>query len=61
RAMKKHDYNDDGMISIDDFKSNLKEFGFHVSDEDFFHILSEFDVSMNGRISYVAFMKQAVL
>lgn len=61
RSMKKSDKNGDGMITVSDFKKVMKAFGFSLKEEDFYHIFSAFDVNMDGRISYVVFMKETLV
>ena len=60
RSFKKVDVNGDGFLHVADFKSALSKFHFPLDDEDFYHILSAFDVNLDGRISYVEFMKRSL-
>jgi len=60
RAFKKLDLLGDGFVSVTDFKSAMRKFNFPLREEDFFHIFSVFDENMEGRISYVEFMKRSL-
>lgn len=60
RAFKKLDQMGDGFVSITDFKAAMSKFSFPLTEEDFFHIFSVFDVNMEGRISYVEFMMRSL-
>lgn len=56
RAFQKHDKTRCGELRISDFKRILKECDVPVSEEDLFHIFTEFDSNMNGRINYPEFL-----
>lgn len=60
RAFKKMDLSGDGYVSVTDFKAAMNKFNFPLHDEDFFHIFSVFDENMEGRISYVEFMRRSL-
>ena len=60
RAFKKLDVMGNGFVSVTDFKAAMRKFDFPLHEEDFFHIFSVFDESMDGRISYVEFMSRAL-
>ncbi|KAJ7337903.1 EF-hand calcium-binding domain-containing protein 6 [Desmophyllum pertusum] len=60
RAFKKLDLLGDGSVSVTDFKAALNKFSFPLNEEDFFHIFSVFDENMEGRISYVEFMRRSL-
>ncbi|KAL5020755.1 hypothetical protein ScPMuIL_002162 [Solemya velum] len=56
RAFVKLDKNRCGTLPIQDFKRALQSCHVTITDDDFYHILSEFDHTMNGRISYDEFL-----
>ena len=58
RAFRKMDVNNTGYLTVTDFKHVLKECQIHVSDDDLYHILCEFDEELNGKISYEEFLSQ---
>ena len=60
RTFKKLDLLGDGFVSATDFKAAMSKFNFPLHEEDFFHIFSVFDENMEGRISYVEFMRRAL-
>lgn len=60
RAFKKLDQLGDGFVSVTDFKVAMSRFSFPLNEEDFFHIFSVFDENMQGKISYVEFMRRSL-
>ncbi|XP_076445077.1 EF-hand calcium-binding domain-containing protein 6-like isoform X2 [Babylonia areolata] len=56
RAFQKHDKGRTGELTVTDFKRVLAECSMPVTEEDLYHILTEFDSNMNGRISYHEFL-----
>lgn len=56
RAFQHNDRSHTGYLSVTDFKRVLKECNIPVSQEDLYHIVSEFDEDMDGKISYVEFL-----
>ena len=60
RAFRKMDSLGDGFVSVTDFKAAMYRFNFPLNEEDFFHIFSVFDENMEGRISYVEFMRRSL-
>ncbi|XP_063405341.1 uncharacterized protein LOC134688497 isoform X6 [Mytilus trossulus] len=56
RAFKKMDRQNRGYLSVIDFKKVLTTCKVSFSNEDFYHILSEFDHNMTGKISYQDFL-----
>lgn len=60
RAFRKMDSLGDGFVSVTDFKATMYRFNFPLNEEDFFHIFSVFDENMEGRISYVEFMRRSL-
>lgn len=60
RAFKKLDQLGDGFVSVTDFKVAMSRFSFPLNEEDFFHIFSVFDENMEGKISYVDFMRRSL-
>ncbi|XP_041352122.1 EF-hand calcium-binding domain-containing protein 6-like isoform X2 [Gigantopelta aegis] len=57
RAFKKYDKNNDGLLDLPDLKKVLRQCKIPFNDEDLYHILSEFDANMDGKISYDEFLK----
>ncbi|XP_071940916.1 EF-hand calcium-binding domain-containing protein 6-like [Antedon mediterranea] len=61
RAFRKADLNNDGFLSIVEFKSILTgSMQIHIDDEDLYHVLSEFDENMDGKISYDEFISRII-
>ncbi|XP_052088402.1 uncharacterized protein LOC127725466 isoform X5 [Mytilus californianus] len=56
RAFKKMDCQNRGYLSVMDFKKVLTSCKVSFSNEDFYHILSELDHNMTGKISYQDFL-----
>lgn len=56
RAFKKFDRQNKGYLSVMDFKKALMSCKVSFSNEDFYHVLSEFDHDMTGKISYQHFL-----
>ncbi|KAL8619052.1 hypothetical protein ACOMHN_020750 [Nucella lapillus] len=56
RAFQKHDKTRTGLLTVADFKRVLAECSIPLTEEDLYHILSEFDSNMDGRISYPEFL-----
>ena len=56
RAFKKLDRGYKGYISVKDFRAALQMCNISLSKDDFYHILTEFDGNMDGRISYEHFL-----
>lgn len=56
RAFKKLDRQNKGFLSVLDFKKALTSCKVNFSNEDFYHLLSEFDRDMTGKISYQNFL-----
>ena len=54
------DSNKDGFLDVPDFKKVLKNCNIDVGPEDLYHVLSEFDTNMDGRISYEEFLGQVM-
>ena len=57
RAFKRLDTQRKGYLGVGDFKKALTSCGIQCSNEDFYHLLCEFDHHMRGRISYKDFLK----
>lgn len=57
RAFKKLDQGNKGHLTVQDFRLALRECNIVFSNEDFYHIMTEFDRNMDGRISYDLFIK----
>ncbi|XP_033101872.1 EF-hand calcium-binding domain-containing protein 6-like [Anneissia japonica] len=60
RAFRKADINNDGYLSVLEFKNILSSMGINLLDEDFYHILSEFDENLDGKISYNEFIYKLI-
>lgn len=60
RAFRKLDINRRGELGISDFRRALVGCNIRVSNEDFYHILSEFDQEMKGSVSYNDFLSTFV-
>ena len=48
RAFKKLDVHNNGLLSLNEFKSVLKLANIVLDDEDVYHVLSEYDKDMKG-------------
>lgn len=60
RAFRRLDVQRRGFLGITDFRRALTGCNIHVSNEDFYHILSEFDQDMRGRVAYSDFLSTFV-
>lgn len=60
RAFRKLDIHRRGELGISDFRRALVGCNIRVSNEDFYHILSEFDQEMKGSVSYNDFLSTFV-
>ncbi|XP_069136639.1 EF-hand calcium-binding domain-containing protein 6-like isoform X4 [Argopecten irradians] len=56
RAFKKLDINRNGFISVGEFRRALKSCNIDLSNEDFYHVMTEFDHNLTGKISYESFL-----
>ncbi|XP_061176941.1 EF-hand calcium-binding domain-containing protein 6-like [Saccostrea echinata] len=56
RAFRRLDVHRQGLLGVSDFRRALTGCNIHVSNEDFYHILSEFDQDMRGLVSYTDFL-----
>lgn len=56
RAFRKLDVHRKGHLGVTDFRRALTGCNIPVSNEDFYHILSEFDQDMRGCVSYNEFL-----
>ncbi|KAL8573501.1 hypothetical protein ACOMHN_047772 [Nucella lapillus] len=56
RGFTTNDRSKCGYLSMEDFKRVLSECSVPVSDPDLYHLLSEFDADMDGRVSYPEFL-----
>ncbi|XP_053397507.1 EF-hand calcium-binding domain-containing protein 6-like isoform X4 [Mercenaria mercenaria] len=57
RAFKKLDQGHKGYLNMKDFRKALKECNINFTNEDFYHLLTEFDQNMDGKISYELFLR----
>ncbi|XP_052243063.1 EF-hand calcium-binding domain-containing protein 6-like isoform X3 [Dreissena polymorpha] len=57
RAFSKLDRGHKGYLTVHDFRLALKQCEITFSNEDFYHVLTEFDQNMDGKISYDIFLK----
>ncbi|XP_071506933.1 EF-hand calcium-binding domain-containing protein 6-like [Diadema antillarum] len=58
RAFKKADLNGDGHLSVPEFRRILSSMNIRLSEEDFYHVMSEVDENMDGNVSYDEFLAQ---
>ncbi|XP_062588378.1 EF-hand calcium-binding domain-containing protein 6-like isoform X3 [Saccostrea cucullata] len=56
RAFRRLDVHRQGLLGVSDFRRALTGCNIQVSNEDFYHILSEFDQDMRGLVSYTDFL-----
>ncbi|XP_033740340.1 EF-hand calcium-binding domain-containing protein 6-like isoform X2 [Pecten maximus] len=56
RAFKKLDISKNGLISVGEFRRALKSNNVELSNEDFYHVMKEFDPRLTGKISYENFL-----
>ncbi|KAK3602964.1 hypothetical protein CHS0354_016772 [Potamilus streckersoni] len=56
RAFKRLDMDNKGYLNVADFKRALVSCNVFFSNEDFYHLLTEFDEKLNGRVSYDEFL-----
>lgn len=56
RAFKKLDIYNRGYLEVGDFRKALSACKIEVTNEDFYHMMSEFDTSLRGKISYQDFL-----
>ncbi|XP_033628760.1 EF-hand calcium-binding domain-containing protein 6-like [Asterias rubens] len=56
RVFKKADLNQDGSLSVPEFRRILAESKLRFDEEDFYHIVSELDKNLDGKISYDEFI-----
>ncbi|XP_076466726.1 EF-hand calcium-binding domain-containing protein 6-like [Babylonia areolata] len=56
RGFTSHDRAKGGYLSKDDFRLLLADCGVPASQQDFYHLFSEFDADMDGRVCYSEFL-----
>ena len=59
RAFKKLDPNNEGYLSLKEFRSVLELANVLLDEEEVFHVMSQFDEDMTGRIPYNKFLSEA--
>ncbi|XP_056653467.1 EF-hand calcium-binding domain-containing protein 6 isoform X2 [Monodelphis domestica] len=57
RTFKSYDESGTGLLSIDDFRKVLRQYGINLSEEEFFHILEYYDKTLSSKISYNDFLR----
>ncbi|ESO93361.1 hypothetical protein LOTGIDRAFT_232762 [Lottia gigantea] len=57
RAFRKIDSNNDGYLEVEDFKKCLKQCNIDGSEEDLYHLFSQFDSNLTGKICYKEFLQ----
>ena len=58
RAFKKLDVNNQGYLSVPEFRSVLKLANIVLDEEEVYQLLSSFDENMSGKIPYNKFLSQ---
>ena len=58
RSFRKLDDTNDGLISVQDFRTVMRNFGVTLSSEELYQLLSELDENLEGRISYRDFLSK---
>ncbi len=56
RAFRKLDINNEGYLSVPEFRSVLKLANCVLSEEDIYQVMNQFDREMTGKISYNKFL-----
>ncbi|XP_075243670.1 uncharacterized protein LOC142337917 isoform X2 [Convolutriloba macropyga] len=57
RAFVQHDVNKDGFLQRDEFLKILRHHGIQLDEEDLYHLMSDIDTNMDGKLSYAEFLK----
>ena len=60
RAFKKLDINNEGCVSLSDFKVILKNADVTLDEDEVFHVMSHFDQNMTGKVSYTHFLNETI-
>ncbi|ESO99600.1 hypothetical protein LOTGIDRAFT_238765 [Lottia gigantea] len=60
RAFRKLDLNGNGYLSLPEFKSVLKLANVILDEDEIYHVMSEFDKGMSGKISYDQFIQETL-
>ena len=60
RAFKKLDINNEGCVSLSDFKAILKNADVTLDEDEVFHVMSHFDQNMTGKVSYTHFLNETI-
>ena len=60
RAFKKLDVNNEGCVSLSEFKKVLKNADVTLDENDVFHVMSHFDQNMTGKVSYTNFLNETI-
>ncbi|XP_041351388.1 EF-hand calcium-binding domain-containing protein 6-like [Gigantopelta aegis] len=58
---RKYDGENTGTISIYDFRDLMRQYGVHMSPEDFENIITKYDIHENGRFCYPDFLRHFIL
>ncbi|XP_063718524.1 uncharacterized protein LOC134845523 isoform X3 [Symsagittifera roscoffensis] len=57
RGFTQHDVNGDGYLQKGEFLRVLRDHGIVLSEEDLYHLMSDIDENMDGKLSYSEFLK----
>lgn len=57
RAFRKVDGANSGSVTPSEFRRILRQFSLDLSEEEFYQLLSHYDNSMDGQVSYNDFIK----
>ncbi|XP_050394782.1 EF-hand calcium-binding domain-containing protein 6 [Patella vulgata] len=60
RAFRKLDLKGDGYLSLPEFRSVLKLANVMLDEDEVYHVMSEFDKGMSGKISYDQFIQETL-
>ncbi|XP_064600141.1 EF-hand calcium-binding domain-containing protein 6-like isoform X2 [Liolophura sinensis] len=61
QAFKALDVNSDGYVDSSELRRILTDFGISSTEGNTYHLMSEFDTNMDGKISYNEFLEQCLL
>nr|XP_039247423.1 EF-hand calcium-binding domain-containing protein 6-like [Styela clava] len=60
RAFKKMDMSSDGMLTLPEFRSVLKLCNVVLDEDEVYHVLSQYDKDLGGKVDYKRFMSDTV-
>ncbi|KAI0235080.1 hypothetical protein LSAT2_014505 [Lamellibrachia satsuma] len=58
RSFKKMDTNNDGFVTLAQFRSVLKLSSITLTDDEVYQLMSRFDENMTGKVAYVKFLSE---